>query len=55
MKITPDMGKDVRDSSTLGGEASSTPAQKATNETVQYSHEKGSYGPGSLGGENSNS
>lgn len=53
MTVTPDQGKDVRDSNVLGGQAKESSAFKAKNETTQYTTGKTSMG--SLGGENTNS
>jgi hypothetical protein len=49
MTITPDQGKDVRESSTLGGQAKKTPGQSAKNELKQYT--TGKPPRGAVGGE----
>lgn len=53
MTVTPDTGKDVRDTQIVSGVAKKTRAFQASNETKEY--ETPAAKKGALGGENTNS
>jgi len=54
MEVTPDTGKDFRDTSVLSGTAEKTPAESETNSVAQYKTSGGNR-KAPLGGEMSNS
>lgn len=54
MEVTPDTGKDFRDTQVNSGMAEKTPAESAVNSVAQYKTTGGNRKP-PLGGEMSNS
>lgn len=52
-EVTMGMGKDVKDTKQLSGEASQTAAEKSMNSTTEYSTANNPQGGGALGGKNS--